>query len=429
VISRYVRAFVDGAVAWCDTQARSQFLLLLRSPLSGVPYDTAAAYATLAARSDDPFEAIERSRLGVSAAEREAAATFVSRLRALRERYDLGLDDAGLRAEIVATFSLPTDTDDARANAAPEAFALCEADTLEPTRGVTPRRRHFSASSLNAYVECARKWFYRYSCAAVEDPGSSAAAYGTAFHLALEEFHGEFPRPSASQEATMRERLAQSIRWAFERNRSGFETAVEFELQLRRAERTAQRYVDWLIVQERVAPFEVIGRELPANIELGGHEFVGFIDRLDRDPRTGGVGVVDYKTGSIALSAAEYREKVRSMRDFQLPFYYWARAEAGDRVTRLALLPLKDATLDVRPIELEVIPGDPPDDRSRSARGTIGTLELERARAQMIALSDRLSGDAIERFDETNDPSACTFCAYVTACAHKPPPEPARFGQ
>ncbi len=81
----------------------------------------------------------------------------------------------------------------------------------------------------------------------------------------------------------MRERVAQSIHWAFERNRTGFETAVEFELQLRRAERTAQRYVDWLIVQERVAPFEVIGRELPANLELGGHEFVGFIDRLDRD--------------------------------------------------------------------------------------------------------------------------------------------------
>jgi hypothetical protein len=184
-----------------------------------------------------------------------------------------------------------------------------------------------------------------------------------------------------------------------------------------------------LLLQERIAPFEVIGREVPANIDLGGHEFVGFIDRLDRDPRSGGVGVVDYKTGSIALSAAEYREKIRTMRDFQLPFYYWARTEAGDRVTRLALLPLKDATIDVRPIVLEVIPGDPPEDRTKSARGTIGTIELERARTQMIAISDRLAGSAIERFDETADPSACTFCAYVTACAYRPPPDPARFGQ
>jgi RecB family exonuclease len=431
MFSRYVRAFVDGAVAWCGTQDRSQFLALLRSPLSQVPYDTAAAYATLAARSDDPFEALEHSRLGVTAAEREAAVTFCSRLRAVRDRADRGVDEAHLRSDVAAIFALPESDgiNDEIDDRTPSAFELCDAGKPETRRGVVPRKRHFSASSLNAYVECSRKWFYRYSCAAIEDPGSSAAAYGTSFHLALEEFHGEFPRPAAAHEAHMRERIAQSIRWAFERNRSGFETAVEFELQVRRAGRTAQRYVDWLLLQERVAPFEVIGREVPANLDLGGHEFVGFIDRLDRDARSGGVGVVDYKTGSIALSAAEYREKVRTMHDFQLPFYYWARTEAGDRVTRLALLPLKDATLDVRPIVLEVVPGDPPEDRTKSARGTIGTIELERARTKMIDLSERLSGDGIERFDETTDPSACTFCAYVTACAHRPPPEPARFGQ
>ncbi|HEY3675952.1 MAG TPA: PD-(D/E)XK nuclease family protein [Candidatus Tumulicola sp.] len=427
---RYVRAFVDDAVAWCDTQDRSRFLSLLRSPLSQVPHDTAAAYAKLAERSDDPFEAIERSQLGVDAAERESAAAFCARLRQLRGTTTPDHPKEQIADFVYEIFSLPYDEPvdvESRSNGA--SFDLCVAGTPETPRGVVPRKRHFSASSLNAYVECSRKWFYRYSCAAIEDPGSSAAAYGTSFHLALEEFHGEFPRPAASQEAQMRERIAQSIRWAFERNRSGFETAVEFELQVRRAARTAQRYVDWLLLQERVAPFEVIGREVPANLDLGGHEFVGFIDRLDRDARSGGVGVVDYKTGSIALSAAEYREKVRTMHDFQLPFYYWARTEAGDRVTRLALLPLKDATLDVRPIVLEVVPGDPPEDRTKSARGTIGTIELERARTKMIDLSQRLSGDGIQRFDETADPSACTFCAYVTACAHRPPPEPARFGQ
>ena len=156
----------------------------------------------------------------------------------------------------------------------------------------------------------------------------------------------------------MRRRCAGAIReyvtWAFERNRDGFETRVEFELQVRRAQRTAQRYIDWLLAQEREAPFEVIGREVPAKLDLDGRPFVGFIDRLDRDERSGGIGVVDYKTGSIATSAAEYRDKVRRFRDFQLPFYYWARTAAGDRVTRLVLIPLKDALLDVRPIVLDV---------------------------------------------------------------------------
>ena len=81
----------------------------------------------------------------------------------------------------------------------------------------------------------------------------------------------------------------------------------------------------------------MIGREIPVNLDLDGFDFVGFIDRLDRDDRTGAVSIFDYKTGSIATSAAEYREEVRRFADFQLPFYYWARTAAGDRVSRLAL--------------------------------------------------------------------------------------------
>ena len=65
--------------------------------------------------------------------------------------------------------------------------------------GVRARQTHFSASALNAYAECARKWYYRYVCAAVEDAPSSASTYGTAFHAALEDFHGEFPQPTAAR--------------------------------------------------------------------------------------------------------------------------------------------------------------------------------------------------------------------------------------
>ncbi len=101
----------------------------------------------------------------------------------------------------------------------------------------------------------------------------------------------------------------------------------------------------------------MLGREVAAELDLEGRPFVGYIDRLDRDERSGGIGVVDYKTGSIAASAAEYGDKVRRFRDFQLPFYYWARTLAGDRVTKLVLIPLKDALLDVRPIVLQVAAG------------------------------------------------------------------------
>ncbi|MEO6834937.1 MAG: PD-(D/E)XK nuclease family protein [Candidatus Tumulicola sp.] len=426
------RAFVGNAVRWCRTGAGAELADLIRSPYSGVPHDVGAAYATLASRTGALLDAIDAGRLGLPPEDRDAVLRFAGRARRIRGIAE-SVEDEPLREAIAATFA----TTESAANDAPlpgirenGEIELTEALAAETPAGVSARQRHFSASSLNAYAECARKWFYRYSCAAIEDPGSSASAYGTAFHLALEDFHAEYPRPSARDEGAMRRRVEECVTWAFERNRDGFETRVEFELQRRRARRTAQRYVDWLLTQEKQAPFEVIGREVAANLDLGGQAFVGFIDRLDRDDRSGGIGVVDYKTGSIATSAAEYREKIRRFRDFQLPFYYWARTAEGDRVTRLALLPLKDAWLDVRPIVLEVVAGPAAATRRNDApSGTIAVADLERARARMIELSGELASGTAARFAVTEDPSACAYCAYAIACARKPAAEPERFGR
>jgi RecB family exonuclease len=431
-----LRAFIDGVTRWCRTGDDAELPSLIRSFYSGVPHDVGAAYATLASRTGTLLEAIDRGRLALPAVDRDAVLRFSERLRRLRTLAE-NVEDEPLREAIVKAFELvviPSEVEGLGVTLGEGApVALAEAAEPETPVGVRGRQRHFSASALNAFAECARKWFYRYACGAIEDRGSSASAYGTAFHLALEDFHGEFPRPRAVDEAAMRARVRENVRWAFERLRDGFETRVEFELQLRRAQRTAQRYVDWLLAQEREAPFEVVGREVPANVDLGGHAFVGYIDRLDRDERSGGIGVVDYKTGSIATSAAEYRDKVRRFSDFQLPFYYWARTEQGDRVTRLALIPLKDALIDVRPIVLEVVPV-PQTESGRAGkrdetRGTIAVADLERARARMIELGDEIASGRIERFNVTTDPAACTYCAYATACARKPPPEPERFAR
>lgn len=425
--SRSARAFQTDAVRWCRTASEDALSRVIRSPYSGVPHDVAAAYATLASRTGSLLEAIERERLALPAPDRDAVFAFAQRARRLFARAP-DLSDEALGEFVRSTFKLEPRS--LAASSASRTLVLAEPVEREAPSGVRARSQHFSASALNAYAECERKWYYRYVCAAVEDKGSSAATYGTAFHLALEDFHAVYPRPRAEEEREMREAIVADVKWAFERNRDGFDTAIEFELQLRRAQRTAQRYVDWLLAQERRAPFEVIGREVPANIELGGHAFVGFIDRLDRDERTGSVAVVDYKTGNIAASAAEYREKVRTFRDFQLPFYYWARTEAGDRVSRLALLPLKDALLDVRPVELEVTIGrDDAKNRKDAATGTISVADLERARSRMIEVCDRLTSGEIERFPVATDPAACVYCAYALACSGKPAPIEEKFGR
>jgi RecB family exonuclease len=429
--SRAARAFLADAVAWCRTGAEDALARMIRSRWSGVPHDVAAAYATLAGRGGSLLEAIERERLALPAPDRDAVMAFAEVARRTYAAAAELPDDARLRESIEANFAFRgRASHKVREDETGGAIRLAEPVPREAPAGVRSRAHHFSASALNAYAECERKWYYRYVCAAVEDPGSSAATYGTAFHLALEDFHAVYPRPRAEDERAMRAGIVDDVKWAFERNRDGFDTAIEFELQLRRAQRTARRYVDWLLAAERRAPFEVIGREVPANLELGNHAFVGFIDRLDRDERSGTVAIVDYKTGGIAASAAEYREKVRTFRDFQLPFYYWARTAAGDRVSRLALLPLKDALLDVRPIELEVVFGrDDGKTRRDAATGTISVSDLERARSRMIEVCDRLTSGEIERFAVATDPAACTYCAYAFACSGKPAPAEEKFGR
>ncbi|MBV8374959.1 MAG: PD-(D/E)XK nuclease family protein [Candidatus Eremiobacteraeota bacterium] len=386
---------------------------MIRSRCSGVDHDVGAAYATLAARTGSLLEAIDAGRLALPSNDRDAVLRFAERMRRLAALATAMEDEplAAAAAEIFSCHAERLQTPRAPSNG----IELAEPQDREPSAPVFARQPHFSASSLNAYVECERKWFYRYACSAVEDRVSSASAYGTAFHSALEDFHGEFPHPSERDEGEMRTRIRGHVTWAFERNRAGFDTGVEFELQLRRAQRTAQRYVDWLIWESKRAPFTVVARELPAAIELEGRPFVGFIDRLDRDERTGATVVVDYKTGSIAATASEYRDKIRTFQDFQLPFYYWVRTAAGDCVSRLALIPLRDARLDVRPVVVDV-------DAEVIA-------DLERARTRMIELSGDLASGRAREFAVTSNATACQYCAYAIACANKPSPPAERFGQ
>ncbi len=299
----------------------------------------------------------------------------------------------------------------------------------EEPRIVKRRKAHFSASSLGTFAECERRWYYRYVCAAVEDRGSSASFYGTAFHWALERFHEDVPRADAAPVEVLERKLEAHLGTAFERFRSGFETNVEFELQRRRAKRTGRRYVAWFVERARAHPFSVIGTETSVELELDGYNFIGYIDRLDRDDATSAVTVVDYKTGSIAETADRYREKVARFLDFQLPFYYWARTNAGDRVTRLSLVPLKDASRDVAPIELEVVPFAGPRGYGGGAVGTIGIDELERARKKMVEIAASLADGPLERFPVTSDPEACTYCSYRLACRERPTRLEDRFGR
>lgn len=465
-MNRRLLDFVCTAARYAASPDDVAAMRLLDLPYSGVPRIDGRAMVIAANERGIP-EALGRNLLPLPHASLLAAQRFARGLGALVSSYraqgiaarefvhtvvtafDVSerLDDAE-RATLRAIESAAGALDEQTAWEAPELIRTLErlAAAAPPEAGgaqiialparepesaspVTRRKTHFSASSLGMFAECERRWYYRYVCAAVEDKGSSASFYGTAFHFALEQFHGEFPRAGDTPYAELERRLAGWVNTAFERFRIGFETGVEYELQRRRAQRTAVRYLRWFVERSKTRPFSVIGTEAEAALELEGYKFIGYIDRLDREDATGNVTVVDYKTGSIAASAKEHREKIGRLIDFQLPFYYWVRTEQGDRVTRLVLLPLKDASLDVRPIELEVVPIAVPPSSTDAAVGTIGIDELVRARAKMIDLARSLSDDPIEHFAVTSDPEACVWCAYRTACRSRPQRAAERFAR
>jgi RecB family exonuclease len=419
-------AFIHDAQCYAASPSDSTARRLVSSVYSGVPRADARALIAVAGEHGDLRETIAGGKISLGPDAATTTRRFVAALNEIVAAGAGGSNDGELREDIRRAFGL-----DAFQT---ESVEVLQSQPLGPYPSEMPstvarRQRPFSASSLGMYAECERKWYYRYVCAAVEDKGSSASAYGSAFHWALEQFHREYPRADAAPPETLASRLDGWIQTAFERYRSGFETNVEYDLQVRRARRTGRRYLAWFIGRARAHPFTVVDQEAEVALEMSGYSFTGFIDRLDRDDETGNVTVVDYKTGSIATSAEEYREKIARFVDFQLPFYYWARTAQGDRVSRLALVPLKDALRDIEPIELEVVPvavSGPR--RSSAATGTIGIDELERAKVRMIELARRLSDEPLERFGVTDDPDACTFCAYVESCRSRPLRREARFG-
>ena len=463
-------AFVCDALRYADGAGDADARRLIVAPFSGVSRGDACALLVAAGERGTLRETIARERVPLARERLARTHAFVRALDEIERTYRaqgatlgevvdgialaFGLEDgATLRTAstlealdaaahafderagqswsvATALDALASVAEGAASPATPPLQALAAREPETP-RSVRRRKTHYSASSLGTYAECERRWYYRYVCASVEDKGSSASFYGSAFHWALENFHKRFTRADAAPPAVLESELDRWIQTAFERYRSGFSTAVEFALQTRRARRTARRYVEWFVERGATRPFSVIGTEAEAKLELEGYDFIGYIDRLDRDDATGALTVVDYKTGTIAESAAEYRKKVADFLDFQLPFYYWAQTERGERVSRLALVPLKDALLDVRPVELEVVPLSAPPARGfdSATTGTIGIDALERARAKMIELARRLSDEPIAAFAPARDAEACTFCSYRNACRHRPLLREDRFGR
>ena len=282
----------------------------------------------------------------------------------------------------------------------------------------------FSASRLNAYVKCPRRWFYDYLCQALDDPPSLHAAYGRVVHDALEALHREIRVPSRYDPSFIQERLLRNLDVAFGKSRADFSSQLEYEVSRCRARRMAEQYVRWLALEASRAPMEIMAVELFVRQRFGNHDFVGYVDRIDRPLEGGPVTIFDYKTGRLDTDAREYLEKVRRGDEAQLALYYAMRSAAGDAIARVALVSIRDPRDEAWILALDIVDEAGKEAVIRDAQAGVvrvacSRADLDASLAALLARCDFLTTQGHEHFPPGDDPP-CNFCAYADACRDRP---------
>jgi hypothetical protein len=291
----------------------------------------------------------------------------------------------------------------------------------------------FSASRLNAFVKCPRRWFYEYLCEALEDPSSLHATYGRVVHDALEALHRQVRVPSRHDPDIILERFLHELDVAFGKARPDFVSQLEYEVSRMRARRMAAQYVRWLVLEASRAPMEIVQVELLQRRRFGDHDFMGYIDRIDRPLSGGPVTIFDYKTGRIDADPAEYLEKVRRGDEAQLALYYAMRRADGDEIARIALVSLRDPRDDAWILALDITDDDGKSIVERQAHDGVlrvrcSRADLEESLTALLARCDLLTKQGLEHFPAGDDPP-CNFCAYAISCRERPVDEERIFAR
>ncbi|HVE95178.1 MAG TPA: PD-(D/E)XK nuclease family protein [Acidimicrobiales bacterium] len=237
-----------------------------------------------------------------------------------------------------------------------------------------------SASQLDTYEDCPRRWFYD-NHLRLSDRSSVWAGFGTLVHDVLE----EFLRPRSAHPFTLDYLLELGDRmW-----RDDVATwAPQREQARRELDQVLEKW--WQIEGADFDRSQVLSVEHAFEVPVGVHTVRGRIDRIDHDPSGTGIAVVDYKTSTRAISDAE------AVDDLQLAVYHLAAtrdaelAEVGSPV-RLELLYLRSGKH-----REQAITGD----------------HEERTEARILVAAQAILDEAID----PNPAAECGYCDYHRLC-------------
>lgn len=167
-----------------------------------------------------------------------------------------------------------------------------------------------SASAVDRYVQCPRRWFLERRARAAE-AASTKMAFGTLLHLCAEAVGSGELEPDEQQVAALLDSVWAGV---------GYEQGWQDRFERQEAQQATRRLLTWM--KNCAGDFVAAERQFSTQIDLDGAEQVvvaGTVDRVDQ--MDGGLLITDFKTGRPITGKA-------GQQNIQLGLYRWA-AELG----------------------------------------------------------------------------------------------------
>ncbi len=231
-----------------------------------------------------------------------------------------------------------TGTADAEVSVPPAADA-----SAPPLIPVPPPR--LSPSGAGTFVQCPRRWRFRYIDRLEDPPGEDALA-GSFAHRVLELLMQREPSERTVEDA----RVIARTEWPETEAMDDYQALEHDEKQSRRFRWRAWKAIEGLWHLEDPSAVEVQATEQDVEAELAGVPFRGIVDRIETEGD--GIVVTDYKSGK----APSHRYR-RSRLDQVLLYAAAVEASTGEMPVRVRLLYLGQRTIgmDVNHKEIDAV--------------------------------------------------------------------------
>ena len=237
----------------------------------------------------------------------------------------------------------------------------------------------WSATSLKNYLECKRKFYFKYIVNIKEHHFSlkpQGFELGSIIHKILEDFY--------TNEKTLGADAQKRLSQLFIKQTSN-NPFLTYELEVWK-----RKMNDFISLEkERFSKgIEVESLEKPFNINYKGFNLKGVIDRVDKSKE--GYEIIDYKTSSVLkIDTTKTYEKSK---DFQLEFYFLALKEE-----------IKDGSL-LSPYYFDL-----------NKMKLLKEVVLEQKLDLFDSILEELKTDTVD-FSKCEDKSTCLYCPYSTIC-------------